>query len=75
MNKAFVFDYVELKSIESDKSGTTLTLYNPTEYDATVTIFAEDEMQSSKPLGENTFFDWTQEVMVKAGKTTRVKVK
>lgn len=75
LNKAYVFDHVELKSIESDKSGTTLTLYNPTEYDATVTIFAEDEMQSSKPLGENTFFDWTQEVMVKAGKTTRVKVK
>lgn len=73
--KAYVFDHVEVKDIKKTKSGITLTVHNPTAYDATVTIFAEDETQASKPLGENAFLDWKQKVTVKAGKTNSVQIK
>ena len=54
--------------------GISLTLHNPTAYDAVVTIFAEDATQALQPLGDNAFTDWKQKVAVKAGKTKTVKL-
>lgn len=72
---AYVFDHIEIKDIKIGKAGIILTLYNPTVYDAVITVFAEDEEQAAIPLGENAFMNWTQKVYIKAGKIHTVKIK
>lgn len=75
LGTAYVFDHVEVKDIKKTKSGITLILHNPTNYDATVTIFAEDGTEAVKSLGENAFLDWKDKVKVKAGKTVTAQIK
>ncbi|MCH3981697.1 MAG: hypothetical protein LKE41_07260 [Prevotella sp.] len=53
----------------------SLTLQNPTPYDAVVTIFAENGAVAARPLGDNAFLNWHQKVKVKAGTTRTVLVK
>ena len=72
--QAYCFDHVEIKDIRKSGNGISLTLYNPTAFDAVVTIFAEDGTQALQPLGDNAFTDWKQKVVVKAGKTKTVKL-
>ncbi|MGN0057949.1 MAG: hypothetical protein ACI363_06890 [Phocaeicola plebeius] len=72
--QAYCFDHVEIKDIRKSGKGISLTLHNPTAYDAVVTIFAEDATQALQPLGDNAFTDWKQKVVVKAGKTKTVKL-
>lgn len=73
--EAYVFDHVEIKEIQSTRSGLLLTVHNPTPYTARVTILAEDKAQADKPLGENAFTDWRHRLEIKAGKTINVKIK
>lgn len=75
LGSAYVFDHLEVKEIKKSGSNTILTLYNPTLFDAEVTIFAENGTESKTPLGENAFLNWKQKVKVKAGKTMTVKIK
>lgn len=75
LGKAYVFDHVEVKKMERTASGMKMSLYNPTQFEATVTIFAEDATQASRPLGENGFLNWKQKVRVKAGKTATIRIK
>lgn len=75
LGSAYVFDHLEVKEIKKSGSNTILTLYNPTQFDAEVTIFAENGTESKTPLGENAFLNWKQKASVKAGKTTTVKIK
>lgn len=71
----YTFDHVTVKEIKKTGNGIKLVLYNPTAFDATVTIFSENEEQAKKPLGDNAFLDWKQKVIVKAGKRTTMRIK
>lgn len=75
LEKAYTFDHVVVKEIKREGKSLGLKLYNPTQFDATVTLFAENGEQAAAPLGENAFLDWTQKVKVAAGKTVTVKIK
>ena len=72
--KDLFVQYSAGKDIVRAVNGISLTLYNPTAFDAVVTIFAEDGTQALQPLGDNAFTDWKQKVAVKAGKTKTVKL-
>ena len=72
--QAYVFDHVVLRKIEKTDKWITLTLSNPTAYDATVTLLAEDREQASRPLGDNAFIGWTQKATVKAGRTRTLRI-
>ena len=68
IDRMFVFDHVAVKVLKRDKSGVTLEIKNPTPYDASVTILAENREQAEKPYGYTAFLAWPK-VTVKAGET------
>lgn len=72
--QAYVFDHVVLRKIEKNDRGLTLTLFNPTAYDATVTLLAESEEQAREPLGDNAFTGWTRKIHIKAGQNRKVRI-
>jgi hypothetical protein len=69
-----VMDHVDGKIIERKASGVTLSITNPTPYDATVSILAETAAQARKPLPLNGFINW-RKVNVRAGETTTIYIK
>lgn len=73
--KTYVFDHVVVKHIKRTNREIKLTLYNPTTFDATVTILAENKEEAARPLGENSFLQWKHKVTVKSGKTVTYKLK
>ncbi len=73
INRMFVFDHLEVKVLKHDKTGVTLQIENPTNFDATVSILAENEEQVAKPLGNTSFLNW-KKIQVKAGKTIISKI-
>ncbi|MBP3518568.1 MAG: hypothetical protein J6K31_09285 [Parabacteroides sp.] len=73
-NTLFVFDHVRARIVKQDKKRMVLQITNPTAYDATVTILAEDKESASSPLGDNAFLKWNRKVTVKAGKTVLYKL-
>ena len=75
LGPAYPFDHVVVKEIKKIGDNVKLQLYNPTQFDATVTLFAEDGEQAKKPLGDNAFLNWKQKVTVKAGKAITVRIK
>lgn len=75
LGKAYTFDHVTVEEIKKAGKGTRMVLHNPTAFDATVTIFAENGEQAKMPLGDNAFLDWKQKVTVKAGKKVTVRIK
>jgi len=68
-----VMDHVEAKVVKRDASGVTLSITNPTQYDASVSILAESATQAKKPLGWGAHDKWPK-TPVKAGQTTTVVV-
>lgn len=66
--EVYVFDHVTAEIVRQDESQIRLKISNPTKFDATVTILAENQKQAQKPLGDNAFLNWTEKVKVKAGK-------
>jgi hypothetical protein len=68
-----VMDHVEAGVIMRDKTGVTIRITNPTEYDASVSIFAESSDRAEIPLPLNSFIKWPR-VYVGAGKSTSVRV-
>lgn len=70
----YVFDHVEARIVNQTKKQVMLEITNPTAYDAEVAIFAENEAEATRSLGENAFLQWEQKVKVKAGKTVRYKL-
>lgn len=74
LGTVYAFDHVEIKEIKKTKSGMVLTVYNPTAFEATVTILAEDAAAAERSLGENAFVDWKNKITIKAGKTATVKI-
>ena len=55
----YVFDHMEAKLINRNVNGTTLLIKNPTQFDATVSVFAETSRQALKPLDYTAFKTWT----------------
>lgn len=69
---AYAFDHILVKAVKKTSQGLSLTLHNPTAYDANVSILAEDAVEAARPLGENAFWDWNKKVNIKAGDTVVV---
>ena len=74
LQQVYCFDHVVVDRLKPVSSGCELTLFNPTAFDATVTILAEDAAAASRPLGDHAFLDWQQRVTVKAGKRKTVRL-
>ncbi|UKJ09285.1 hypothetical protein [Solitalea lacus] len=69
-----VFDHVEASIIKHDDTGITLSLKNPTIYEAAISVFAETSNEAVKPMGYVNFLSWPK-LQVKAGETIKVMVK
>lgn len=67
--EVYVFDHVNVEIVKQEGQFIRLKISNPTNYDATVTILAENQEMAQKPLGDNAFLYWTEKVKVKAGKS------
>ncbi|WP_071134953.1 glycoside hydrolase family 76 protein [Millionella massiliensis] len=74
LDRCYVFDHVTIQKTERDDRHITLTLHNPTAFDATVTVLAENAEQAAQPLGDNAFLQWNDKVTVKAGRTAKIKI-
>lgn len=71
--KMFVFDQVEVKKSKNSKGVITLSIKNPTPFDAVVSIFTETSNEAKHPLGYTDFLKW-KKVKVKSGETIKVKL-
>ena len=67
----FVFDHVEARVVKRDQERVTLRITNPTKFDTRVAIFAEQQPQAQRPLGNAPFLKWPK-IEVKSGQTTEV---
>jgi len=72
--QVFSIDHIKASMTKSADGKTSLSLYNPTIYDAKVKILAESKDQALKPLGMNAFLNWPK-VDVPAGKTVIYRLK
>ena len=70
----YVFDHVEAKIIDKNNRYLEVEIYNPTSYDATVVLLAENAETAMHPLGENAFLSWKHKINVPAGQTIRHKL-
>lgn len=75
LKKVYTFDHVVIKGMKIIGGNMVLNIYNPTKYDATVVVFAENGEKAKKPLGDNAFMEWKHRVTVKPGKVITVKIK
>ena len=67
-DEIYVFDHVDVKTLERNKNGIRLTMSNPTRFDARVSLFAETSADSRKPLDYMAFLRWPK-LNIKAGET------
>jgi hypothetical protein len=63
-----VLDHVEAKIVKRDATGVRLTVTNPTQCPARVTILAESAAQSKQPLGYTAYLRWPR-IGLAAGQT------
>lgn len=68
-----VFDHVEARIVKTDHAGVTLAVKNNTNYDASVSIFAENSKQAVKPVAYTAFTTWPK-IAVKSGAEVLVQV-
>jgi len=71
--EVFSFDHVEAHVLKRGHHSLTLEIHNPTRFDASVTILAENSRQARKPLGYTAFLKWPR-TEVKAGETKIVGI-
>jgi len=69
-----VMDHVEAKIVERTPKGVTLSITNPSPYDATVSVLAETAAAAQRPLPLNGFMNWLK-VDVKHGETKMIHIK
>ncbi len=67
-DEVYVFDHAEAKVLKRTKEGVVLSITNPTDFDAVISIFAETAADSEKPLGYTSFLKWPK-VELKRGET------
>ncbi|MGM9803338.1 MAG: hypothetical protein ACI308_04090 [Muribaculaceae bacterium] len=75
LKKAYMFDHLTVEKIETKGKQLRITVNNPTQFDAVLTVLAEDAQQAGRVLGDNAFVNWTQKVTVKKGKSAVVVIK
>ncbi len=68
----FCIDHVTAKVIKNTKNQLVVEIVNPTKYDASVKLLAENNSKSVKPLLNNASVSW-QKVDIKAGKKQILK--
>ena len=68
-----VVDHVDAKIIERNPSGVTLSITNPTPYDAIVSILSETAAEARKPLPLSSFINW-QKVNLRSGETKAIQI-
>lgn len=68
-----VFDHVEARIVNANKTGITLAVKNNTRYDASVSVFAENSTQAQKPLSYTAFTNWPK-IAVASGAEVLVQV-
>ncbi|WP_209858585.1 hypothetical protein [Chitinophaga sp. OAE865] len=69
----YVFDHIKASIIRKEAKGLVMELYNPTPYDASVTIMPETSAEAKRPVGYTAFLHWPK-VTVKAGEKRRISV-
>lgn len=57
-NEIYVFDHVEAKIASSNSKELIVTITNPTDYDAEVSVLAETVKDLQTPIGYTSFKDW-----------------
>lgn len=67
-DRLYVFDHVEARIVRSDSKKMVLSISNPTPFDASVTLLAEDGTDAGTPLPAVAFTGW-RKVAVKSGQT------
>jgi len=72
--EVYVFDHVQTRVLRRDASSLTLEIRNPTRFNASVAILAENDTQAKKPLGTTAFLKWPR-TEVKAGATVETTLK
>ena len=73
-NQLYVFDHVEVRIVKRNDRKIVLEISNPTEYDASVTIFAESYEDARKSLGQTGFMNWSS-TKIKSGESKLVSVR
>lgn len=73
-DRFFVFDSVEARVIERAPDAVRLEIKNPTQFDANVTVFAEDGDRARKPTGWTALLGWTA-FPVRAGEVRQVELR
>lgn len=74
LQQAYMFDHLVLKGIEQKGKRLRLTVFNPTPFDATLTVLAEDAKQAASPLPDNAFVQWSRRITVKKGKSAVIVI-
>lgn len=69
----YVFDHVTATVVQRSPSALTLSITNPTRFDATVAIFAETAKRAKRPLGYHAHLNW-QKVHIRAGESQLVTI-
>ena len=67
-DRFYSFDHIEAK-----RTGNTLSITNPTKYDAKVAIFAETSRQAQQPLSYTAYLKWPR-IELPAGQTLLYKI-
>ncbi|WP_018631096.1 hypothetical protein [Niabella aurantiaca] len=68
-----VLDHVNARVLQRKKGKVTFRISNPTQYDATVSVFSETSSAARRPLVLNRFMDWPR-VHLKAGEAKIITV-
>lgn len=71
--ETYVFDHVTVKIISAEKSSMVVAITNPTSYNASVSVLAENNRQAAVPLSHTAFTTWPH-VAVNAGQTVTVRI-
>lgn len=71
--EVYPFDHVVTKIVAAEKSAMVIAITNPTAYDASVSLLAENSRQAAAPLSYTAFLKWPH-VSVTAGQTVKVRV-
>lgn len=72
-DKIFVFDHVEVQVLKRDESGTTLKIFNPTKFNAELSVFAETAEEAQSPMTSTSFVDWPK-VRVNSAQSIQIHV-
>ena len=73
IDRMYVFDHVSVKVLKRDNGVVHLEIKNPTSYDASVSILAEDNDACLKRISITSFLDWPK-FSIKAGEVIYVKI-